>query len=174
MKVIKLEPHGKLRTRDVKHLGGNFSFFEVLRFKGVGSAKMIYISGVREFDLMRKLSTSSDYISIELLKKGLIIRFKKQNSYKATLIRFSEIDKINLEIQEAVGRFRGKDFTLYFTDISIKLNCNEVVLKLPPANYKSGIDFFKKTCMKPFTTFETLPGVIRINDYDIGWVFDIV
>ena len=55
-------------------LGGQYSFWERLRKKRVGSPMMFYDSGSEQLDQLQILATDELRINFELLKEGILIR----------------------------------------------------------------------------------------------------
>lgn len=99
MQVVNLKEDGQLKAQDVRYLGGRFSWLDVIKLRGIGSTKFIYVSGIEGFDPIKELSTALDYVSLELFKEGLVIRFNKRNNYKACTIRYAEIKEVSVTSQ---------------------------------------------------------------------------
>lgn len=159
MKIVSLGNDGVLRQRDQAYLGGTFSLLESLKMMGVGSPKMVYLSGIDQFDSLKGLSTSLDYVSIELLRDGFAIRFKKQNTFKASLVNYTEIRQVKLLVQKCTQLYRGRDQVYYETDIEMLLDIGLVKFELLPSHYKSGSRFFKKPPLRDYCSVEILSGV---------------
>ncbi len=97
MRVVKTNQAGQLLKSELKAFGGTYSFWEKLVNKGVGSAKVIYDEGIEVFDeLDRGVSGEIGFVSFELLKDGLLLRFNKNQRTLCLGVKLSEINAINL------------------------------------------------------------------------------
>ncbi len=179
MQVINLSQDGQLRHRDICYLGGCFSWMEVIRMGGVGSSKFIYESGVDGFDQLKEVTTASNYVSLDLHKEGLAIRFKKQNDFKACLLRYDDIEEIKVISQrirvfrmymESFMRYRGRPKIVHQANIDVLLLTGTIKLKLQPTYYNTGIDFMKKSTIKGRSKFILLPEIIEELTPEIGWL----
>ena len=56
MKIIEIIENGVLEDEDLSYFGGRYSFWEILKKRGVGSPKVIYNSGIEEFETERIVS----------------------------------------------------------------------------------------------------------------------
>lgn len=174
MKVLNLSQDGQLKARDIQCLGGNYNWLEVIRLGGVGSSKFIYVSGIEGFDSIKALSTASDYVSLELLKGGLAIRFKKQNDYKACTFLYEDVDEISVTSQRVRLRFRGREKIVHQADVDVQLGSAEFKLKLSPTYYKAGIGFLNKRPIKEYCNFILLPEIIEESSMDLGWISSLI
>ena len=96
MKLIKTQPGGVLSLGEKIYFGGPYSFWEKLKMKGIGSPKMVYDSGIEEFDEEDTgVGGEVSFVSMEVLKNGLIIRLNRNNRHRSVGIRLTDIEKIN-------------------------------------------------------------------------------
>ncbi|AHM59333.1 hypothetical protein D770_05330 [Flammeovirgaceae bacterium 311] len=174
VQVINLSHDGQLKQSQIDYLGGNFGWLAVLRMGGVGSSKFIYESGIEGFDQLKELTTASNYINLELLKKGLAIRFKKQNSFKACLLRYDGIKVISVVSQKILVYYRGRPKIVHQADIDIVLNTGIIKVKLHPTYYEAGMDFLKKNILKGRCKFILLPDIIDEQNLDVGVLVRII
>jgi hypothetical protein len=97
MKKIELKNDGEMDIRDIKYFGGKYSLLERIKKKGIGSPKIIYESGIDEFDrLNRNVAGEIGFVNFELLKNGLILRMNLNRKYGYIGIRLHELTAINL------------------------------------------------------------------------------
>ena len=174
MRVIDLSEDGQLLQRDISYLGGSFNWFEMLKLRGIGSSKFIYDSGIEGFDQLKEIATASDYVSLELLKEGLVIRFKKQNDFKACLLRYDAVKEISVVSQKVKVRYRGRERIVHQADVEVQLATTEFRLKLHPAYYDAGIEFLKKQPLNKCCRFILLPEVLDESTLDIGWIASVI
>ena len=174
MQIINLSHDGQLKQREIDYLGGNFGWLAVLRMGGIGSSKFIYESGIEGFDQLKELTTASNYINLELLKEGLAIRFKKQNSFKACLLLYDAIKEILVVSQKILVYYRGQPKIVHQADIDIVLTTGVIKLKLHPTYYEAGMDFLKKNIIKGRCKFILLPDVIDEQNLDVGVLASII
>lgn len=150
---LSLEKTIYLEEEDLERYGGRYSFLEQLRLGGVGSAKVVYESGIIAFDeICQRLSQEPCSISFELLKKGLIIRLYSNHHIRAVGVLLRDIEFINFrgtEVavqQRGMGLFKNKirrEGKLWIITQSGAI----VVTYVSPQNYNSVKAFFEK---KPF------------------------
>ncbi|MCB0515683.1 MAG: hypothetical protein R2798_03730 [Chitinophagales bacterium] len=97
MKKIETDKNGELSTKDSNYFGGKFSIWEKVRKKGIGSPKIIYDSGIAEFDkLKRNVEGEISFVNFELLKNGLILRLNLNQRFSCVGIKLDELIEINL------------------------------------------------------------------------------
>lgn len=94
---IKADRNGKFSPAMLDYLRGQYSFKERIKRRGVGSSKVVYESGIKEFDsLSRGLVTETAFASFELQKNGVIVRMNINQRLSCVGIRSEEIELINL------------------------------------------------------------------------------
>lgn len=174
MELISLDEAGRLSYHHLKALGGKFGWLEIIKLKGVGSSKFIYDSGIPTFDQISKVSNALDYVSLELLKKGIVIRFQKKNIFRACIFSFDEIQKINITTYRFKIHTRRGTKIVKQADVDFHLKTSKIRLKLTPSFYKSGISFFNKPKLKEFSTFILHPKLMDENDIDISSYFSLI
>lgn len=97
MRLIQTNINGELTAKDIKYFGGQYSFWDKVRKRGIGSAKIIYDSGIEEFDkLKRNITGEIGFVNFELLKNGLILRLNITQRFSCIGIKLDEIKEINL------------------------------------------------------------------------------
>ena len=115
MKVVKIQADGQLLKKDLSYFGGAYTFWEKIRRRGVGSSKIIYESGIPDFDnIDRGLAGELGFVNFELLKDGLILRLNQNQRIACVGIRLSELTRIDLVAfrielrQKKLGRWQSK------------------------------------------------------------------
>ena len=102
MKVVEIEASGSAPWEELRKYGGRYRFFEKLKMGGVGSPKIVYHSGLGEFDeLMNDVGSDLCYINFEFLKKGLLGRVNKGQKLIGVMMHFDEIEKIQMSLNSA-------------------------------------------------------------------------
>jgi hypothetical protein len=97
MKKIKTNKNGELTNKDIRYFGGEYSFWEKVKKRGVGSPKIIYESGIEEFDnLKRNVEGEIGFVNFELLKNGLILRLNLNQRFGWIGMKIDELKEINL------------------------------------------------------------------------------
>jgi hypothetical protein len=97
IREVKTNHSGKLLKKEIAYYGGEYSFFEKIKNGGIGSSKIIYESGINEFDkLHRGVENEVSYVNFELLKNGLIFRLNRNQRVKCLGIRLNDIESISL------------------------------------------------------------------------------
>lgn len=169
MRVVSLRHDGQLQQRDKQYLGRSLNWLEMFRLRGSGSSKFVYESGIGEFDQLKELSSDTHYVTLELLKEGFIIRYKRRNDYKACLIRYDEIKRIPIVSQRIRLNYRGKIRIVHQADIDVQLVSTAFKLKLHPMHYNVGIEFLEKKPLKSFCSVKLLLE-IKEDDPAGGWI----
>ena len=97
LREVKVNQSGKLFKKEIGYYGGEYSFLEKIKIGGVGSSKIVYESGIDEFDKFeRGVENEVSYVNFELLKNGLIFRLNRNQRVKCLGIRLTEIRSISL------------------------------------------------------------------------------
>lgn len=97
MKKVETNKNGELNKKDLRHFGGQYSFLEKIKMKGTGSPKIIYESGIEEFDkLKRNITGEIGFVNFEILKNGLILRLNVNQRFSCIGIKLDELNEINL------------------------------------------------------------------------------
>lgn len=97
MKPLKTNSNGELTKNDINYFGGQFSFWEKIKKKGIGSPKLIYEAGVEEFNkINRGIQGEIGFVNFELLKNGLILRLNVNQRHSCLGVRLSDVKAINL------------------------------------------------------------------------------
>lgn len=174
MQVVDLSHDGKLNPKDIQSLGGSFNWLEIIRMRGVGSSKFIYHSGVNGFDEMKRISAASNYVTLELFKRGIAVRFQKQDRYRASIFQYAEIKEILVTSHEMRICYKGQEKIVYQAEIDVHLDFAEFKLRLFPPYYRTGIKFLKKKILKRCCSFVLSPEIIDENSMDTGWLMSII
>lgn len=97
MKVVEIELSGILDDEEKEYFGGTYSFWERIKLKGVGSPKIVYHTGIPEFDALNDLvENDSSFVSFELMKNGLILRLNRIQRLRCVGTRLTDIKAIKL------------------------------------------------------------------------------
>lgn len=145
-----IDPYTPLFTyqKIIKKYGGAYSFFGKLKIGGVGSPKVIYRSGIPEFDIIHYSDDlEKSMTNFELLKGGLIIRINKKQKLAVAIERLSILEKIVLiprPIKQNGQSEKSGELIVKFKDqkpIQFEVGINEF----------DGIEkYFKKKVFAPF------------------------
>lgn len=105
MKKIILKDNGQMTKRDQSFFGGKFSFLERIKIGGIGSAKVIYQSGLDYFDeLNQHIENEISFANFELLKNGLLIRLNRNQRLRYVGYQLNEVLSVSL-----VGTLIGEE-----------------------------------------------------------------
>lgn len=171
MLTINLPHDGKLNSEDLKYLGGKFNWLELLKLRGVGSSKFIYDSGIEAFDHLKELATATNFVNLEILKGGMVIRFKKQNFYQACLLPYDEIVDISVVSQRVRVIYNGREKIVHQAEVAVRLSATEFKLLLIPSYYPDGIEFLSKKPLKRYCRFEMLSEILEEASLNAGKIF---
>lgn len=149
IKKIETNKNGELRTKDIKYFGGKYSFWENLRTGGIGSTKIIYDSGIEEFDkLKRNITGEIGFVNFELLKNGLILRLNINQRFCCLGMKLSELEAINLiayRIAIEVERYGIIETKIVHRgDLEIMSSSGGVKFSVIVREFKSIVNYFKK------------------------------
>jgi hypothetical protein len=149
MKKLNLTNSYNLYSRDLENYGGAFSFFEKLKLKGIGSAKLVYEKGIDEIDkIILESGNKVAILNFELLKNGLLLRYNINNEIGCFAFRLDEICSINflsIPIQIRVKRF-GRYITkiVYRGELELINNNEKVTLAYTPLK-ENNLSTFEKS-----------------------------
>lgn len=149
MEKLNLTNSYNLYTRDLENYGGEFSLFEKLKLKGIGSAKLVYEKGIDEIDkIILESGNKVAILNFELLKNGLLLRYNINNEIGCYAFRLDEICSINflaIPIQIRVKRF-GRYITkiVYRGELELINNNEKVKLYVLTKDFKSILSFLRK------------------------------
>ncbi len=94
MLLKKLSPNGLIEKEHIRYVGKPYSFWQRIRSGGVGSQKVIYISGIKEFDRYSQTNRETNHVNFERFTEGIAIRFFKRHTgyYRGwvCLLRYSD------------------------------------------------------------------------------------
>ena len=109
MKKVLTKSGGILPPSEKAYFGGPFSFLERIKMNGVGSPKLRYDSGISEFDEEDKgVFGEACFVSMEVMKNGLIFRLNRNNRHRCVGIRLTDIDNIKLTAFRIEALLGGK------------------------------------------------------------------
>lgn len=171
MQKINLPYDGQLSSRHIKYVGGKFNWLQILNLGGIGSSKFIYDSGIEAFDQLKELTTAANIVSLEILKGGLVVRFKKQNVYQACLICYNEVDEISVVSQRLRAIYNGREKIVHQAEVNVRLSDTEFKLRLIPSYYLDGIEFLNKNPLNKYCRFEMLLEILEEESMDAGKIF---
>ncbi len=145
MREIKVNIDGDLTTKEVQYFGGNYSLWQQLKKKGIGSPKLVYRSGIKTFDeLKRDIEGEICFVNFELLKKGLILRLNVNQKHKCAGAKFEDIESIHLEAQRIKILVKGKEKIVHWGKLEINNNLSKIQLIVRTKDFKSVHQYFKK------------------------------
>lgn len=156
MRIVRLSYDGLLLQRDKQYLGRRLNWLEIFKLRGIGSSKFVYDSGIAEFDQLKERSADTHYVTLELLKEGFAIRYKRRNDYIACLVRYDELKAIQITSQRIRVSYRGKIRIVHQADIDVQLLSHAFKLQLHPMHYSVGIEFLEKKPLQPFCSVKLL------------------
>ncbi len=140
---------GYLEKEDLEYLGGRVPFIKAIKMGGIGSPKIEYLSGIPEIEKVKNFNSDLNLVNLEILNKGIVIRYHKHYSSITVLLTFEEILKIELV---RCGHHHNKSCTVeIITSEDLK-----ITLKSIPG-FRSQVEaFFKKDCFKGKATLKGL------------------
>jgi hypothetical protein len=150
MKTVNIKPGGILPPSEKTYFGGPFSFWEKLRMKGIGSPKMVYESGIAVFDEEDTgVGGEVSFVSMEVLKNGLIIRLNRNNRHRCAGIRLTDIENIRLTaigIQRLLKRKQDNETKIvYRGELEIRDIHQQIFrFQVMVAEFQLVLDFFYK------------------------------
>lgn len=169
MRIVRLSHDGQLQQRDTQYLGRRLNWLEIFKLRGIGSTKFVYDSGIPAFDELKEASSDTHYVTLELLKEGFAIRYKRRNDYKACLIRYDELKEISIVSQRIRVSYRGKVKIVHQADLDVQLTTTQFKLQLHPMHYAVGIEFLEKKPLKHFCNVKLLLEIKEETSH-IGWI----
>ena len=150
MKRVNIKPGGILAPSEKAYFGGSFSLWEKLKMKGIGSPKMVYESGIEEFDEEDTgVGGEVSFVSMEVLKNGLIIRLNRNNRHRSVGIRLTDLEKIKLtaiRIKRLLSRKEdGNTKIVHRGELEIRdIHQHEFRFQVMVAEFKLVLEFFHK------------------------------
>ena len=97
MQILHPTVDGYLSDRDLTRYGGKHSWLYQLRHDGTGSVRIPYLYGIRHFDEGRRdVAGEMPFVSFELLKNGLILRWNCNQRIRCVGVQLSSIERIEL------------------------------------------------------------------------------
>jgi hypothetical protein len=111
---VETEASSQLTPESLEYFGGKYTLWERLKMGGSGSPKINYVSGIEEFDrLKRDIAGDAPFVSFELFKNGLILRLNNNQRFGCVGMRLNELKSLNLVAYriEIKQRRAGKEKT---------------------------------------------------------------
>ena len=97
LRLVRTQKGGELVRSERINYGGSFTFWERLTRNVVGSSKVIYESGIEQFDLLnRQVEGEITYVNFEILPNGWIFRANRNQRLMTLGVKISDIKEINL------------------------------------------------------------------------------
>ena len=140
MKKVQLKNNGQFTIRDLDYFGGKYSFLQRLKMDGVGSSKVIYISGIPYFDeLSHFIENETPYVNFELMKNGLLVRLNRNQ--KTRIIGFQLHEILDVELKTNIRVDENASYRLIIKTLYDDL----IQLKVLIQNVKAIRRFFSKS-----------------------------
>ncbi|PHN07472.1 hypothetical protein [Flavilitoribacter nigricans] len=182
VREVKLNKNGGLPKSQIDLFGGEYSFTEKLRKFGTGSPKLIYESGISEFDQLDRGSASElGFVNLELLKNGLLFWFNQNQRIKCVGIKLTEIQAINLvafRIELKYRRQYGKTIKriVYRGELEIlDTTRDKIIMNVIVQNFKGILKFFQKEPFdNKFSYSLSLDPPEKDYDYLIDWLGNLL
>lgn len=159
MRKLKLDNYNQISLEDINYLGGTYSFIEKFHLGGVGSPKLIYKSGVEEFDiLIRDVEGEIAFVNFELFKEGLVIYFNVNQRLEIIGLQLHELKSITLfgtgiEIQKpSIGGYRTK--MVFKGNLEIKTKYGSILLFVPVSVFNGLQNYFRKQIFDYLFTYK--------------------
>lgn len=146
LREIKIYRSGGLHKREIKYYGGEYSFFEKIKKGGIGSSKIVYESGISEFDkLDRGVENELSYVNFELLQNGLIFRLNRNQRIKCLGIKLNEIKSISLIAYRIEIKKRNRRKMVHRGDLEIvDIEGNAKQFRVLTREFKETVNFFQR------------------------------
>ena len=176
MKIVDLDHDGRLRSKWIEYIGGEYNFIEKIRQNGVGSPRMIYRKGIERFDAVSECSNDTNYINIEQFKNGIAIRLKKEDLFICAVVPKDKIEQIVFETFKIKVYYKGQEVIKKAARIYLDVEAHRVDFLLSAAFYKSGRAFFSKHffCNKVEFSESALASVDEnVGEFDAG-IFELL
>ena len=125
-----------------------FSPTEKFDLKGVGSPRIIYQVGIKDFDYVKKESTSLFYINFELCKNGIIIRSNRTNDRRKIFLNYSDIIEFHVLTKRYKVFAYYKWWLKYDGSLNIKMTNTCITCHIPQVYYKPFMKFLNKSWIK--------------------------
>lgn len=164
MRILEIIENGVLSIEDTEYFGGRFSLWENLKRGGVGSPKIIYQSGIEEFDkIKRNVEGEIGFVNFELMKNGLILRLNINQRMRCVGLRLDEIEAINLVAYRiaVTGIGKNKSKNIFRGELELLDSGNSMKFLVHERDFKGLKNFFQKDELADkfnFMISENLPG----------------
>ncbi|RME96887.1 MAG: hypothetical protein D6772_11220, partial [Bacteroidetes bacterium] len=97
MQIVEITQGGVIDPEDILWLGGSYSWLKRIRRGGIGSPKVIYVSGIPSFDqLSHGVAGQTTFANFELLTEGLLLRANCTQRLAAVATRYEALKAIRL------------------------------------------------------------------------------
>ncbi len=99
MEIVQHENNtGFIEPEELKKYG-SFGFWKRVKMKGIGSPKIIYLSGIPYFDAIVQEKTDLPYVNFELMEKAVLIRLSIQQECYTMAVYTKDINSIKIDLQ---------------------------------------------------------------------------
>jgi hypothetical protein len=149
LQVVEITQGGVIEPEDLLWVGGSYSWLDRIRRGGIGSPKVIYVSGIPAFDqLSHQVEGQTTFANFELLREGLLLRGNCTQRIAAVALRYEEIESIHLmgypvKIRVNTWRLRSETQTIYKGALSLRTTDGQrAVFALRVSEYESVLAFF--------------------------------
>lgn len=183
MRKIKTNNSGELLSSEKIHFGGEYSLWEKLKKKGIGSAKIIYAEGIEEFDkLSRNIEGEISFVSFEILKNGLILRLNRNQRVECVGLKLDQLETIDLVGYRIDIVFRdGSKKKVHRGELEIKALNGEVSnFSVIAREFKALVEFFQREELIDKFNYSIstdppeLDGYKTTNDYKLHYALEII
>ena len=97
MRIVNSNISGNININEIEYFGGNYTFWEKLKMKGVGSNRLVYLDGIEQLDLLRRnVEVELVFVNFEILKNGLILRANCNQRIMNVGVRISDLLEVKL------------------------------------------------------------------------------
>ena len=144
-----MDEAGRPNARDLARLGGAYSFYIRLWRGGVGSPRMIYLSGIPAFDRLRRdVDGELAFVTWEELQEGWLLRLNINQRLACVGIRKADLAFVDLQaVRMLVGRGQNRRIVHRGTLTLSVRDGQEVQLQLPFRQYASMQRYLSKSSL---------------------------
>ena len=141
----------------VDYLGGEFSFVATLLRGGTGSVRIVYTTGVSEFDDVASLDSSLPFCNLQFCKEGFAIRLIKKGIGQIIGIKFSELERLVFFTTPIRTRLRGRIVIRYKAYVVIECLTKRISFQVQQVHYKSFKNYVSRNFRKDIIDWQVKP-----------------
>ena len=141
----------------VNYLGGEFSFLATLFRGGTGSVRIVYTSGVAEFDDVASIDSSLPFCNIQLCKDGFAIRLIKKGIGQIIGVKFSELQRLVFTTTPIRTRIRGRIVIRYKAEVVIQSIEEKIFFQVQQVHYKSFKSYVSRNFREDIIVWQVKP-----------------